>query len=478
MSIKVTDLEIHNLKRIKYLHVKPKDGVTLIGGKNASGKSTLIDAVAYTIGGAALHPPQPIRNGEDRAVVRVKIAGDESQNIPSIICTRTFERRADGSIKSELQITDLHGYEAGSPQTMLNDLTGKVSVGKIPIAWRPNSFMEMKPADQIATLLQLANLDLSTADAKIAEKSEVVSDLRREAKTAKTMLDKVVAYPDFVGKEPVDTAPIQAEIEDAKQWTSKHKELSSQVHVSKAKLDLAMNNLNSAEQQIASVERQIRELQAKVESMKAELPPLEEHQQKALDVWTDCCRRETEFTNAQPPDLKVIQQRLRDAEEHNNKIAAEAKRQAEVAAYEELVKAGKKAVAEVEEAKAERRAIIAAAEWPVPGLGFDENGVTLNGLPFEQASSAERMEASVAIGAAINPKLKLLFVREGSLLDRDHIVRLAEIAAKYDAQVFLEVVSDDEAECHVVLKDGEAVFVDPEVAPEPETAPVHANVQV
>jgi len=94
-----------------------------------------------------------------------------------------------------------------------------------------------------------------------------------------------------------------------------------------------------------------------------------------------------------------------------------------------------------------------AAQWPIPGLGFDDAGVTYNGLPFGQASSAEMLRVSVAIGAAFNPVLRVMLIRDGSLLDKDSLAAMTEIAKERDLQLWIERVGDGE-ECSVVIKDG------------------------
>ncbi|MBN2133639.1 MAG: hypothetical protein JW741_29325, partial [Sedimentisphaerales bacterium] len=107
----------------------------------------------------------------------------------------------------------------------------------------------------------------------------------------------------------------------------------------------------------------------------------------------------------------------------------------------------------IDQIDADKAALLAEAEWPVPGLGFDEGGVTLNGLPFEQASSAEQLRVSVAMGLAVNPTLRILLIRDGSLLDADGLRMVAELAAERDGQVWIERVGEG-AECSVVIEDG------------------------
>jgi len=96
---------------------------------------------------------------------------------------------------------------------------------------------------------------------------------------------------------------------------------------------------------------------------------------------------------------------------------------------------------------------LSEAKFPVAGLSFDESGVTFNGLPFAQSSGAEQLRASVAIAMAMNPKLKVLLCRDGSLLDDDSLALLSQIVEDNGYQLWLERVGTG-AECSVIIEDG------------------------
>jgi hypothetical protein len=109
-----------------------------------------------------------------------------------------------------------------------------------------------------------------------------------------------------------------------------------------------------------------------------------------------------------------------------------------------------KVIAKADKDKAGR---LADTKMPIEGLGLDENGVTFDGIPFEQCGDAEQLRISVAMGLALNPKLKVLLIRDGSLLDENSLKLLAEQAAAADAQVWIERVGDKD-KCAVIIEDG------------------------
>ncbi len=97
---------------------------------------------------------------------------------------------------------------------------------------------------------------------------------------------------------------------------------------------------------------------------------------------------------------------------------------------------------------------LAAAVFPVDGLGFDESGVTYKGIPFSQASSAEQIQVSLAMAMSLNPTLRVIRIMDGSLLDADSLALISTAATDADYQVWIERVGDG-GEGGVVIEDGE-----------------------
>jgi hypothetical protein len=132
--------------------------------------------------------------------------------------------------------------------------------------------------------------------------------------------------------------------------------------------------------------------------------------------------------------------------------------------WEALDEAVKRGVRKKDEA-------LALAKYPIEGLGFDtgKREVIYNNLPFDQASHAEQMKTSMAIGMAINPKLRVMRIKDGSLLDEDSLAIIAEMAKNEDFQVWIEEVSKT-GKVGIYMSDGEVVAINEEplnVEPKP-----------
>jgi len=147
----------------------------------------------------------------------------------------------------------------------------------------------------------------------------------------------------------------------------------------------------------------------------------------------------------------------------NARVRANARR-AELAA--ELARRQAQAddlTAKIAEADTAKVAMLRNAEFPLEGLSLGDDGVTLHGIPFEQASSAEQLRASIAIGAALNPKLAVMLVRDGALLDQSSLAMLAEMADAAGIQLLVERVGEGDR-MGVVIEDGAIVEAKVEAA--------------
>ena len=155
------------------------------------------------------------------------------------------------------------------------------------------------------------------------------------------------------------------------------------------------------------------------------------------------------------PTEKLLET-LTTAEQHNKKIS-EAKR---IIENTEKVNAKRKEyeslTAEIENIDDAKKQILAYAKMPIEGLTIDDEGVLFNGIPFLQLSTSEKLKVSMSIAVAMNPKLKVIRILDGSLLDEDNLKVISEIAKDNDFQVWIECVSSDKS-LGFYIEDGEVV---------------------
>lgn len=154
------------------------------------------------------------------------------------------------------------------------------------------------------------------------------------------------------------------------------------------------------------------------------------------------------------PEVAPLVQRLTAADETNKAVRAKLQRrelEKELQTYATFAQRATNRIAELDE---KREQALSAASFPIDGLSFDDEGVLYNGVPFAQASAAERLRVSVAMAMAMNPQVRVIRITDGSLLDSDNLRLIETMAKDKDFQVWIERV-DESGEVGVVIEDGQ-----------------------
>ena len=154
-----------------------------------------------------------------------------------------------------------------------------------------------------------------------------------------------------------------------------------------------------------------------------------------------------------PVDVQAIRLDLSAAQETNSHIEQRTARARLVAAAETAEGRSRELTTAMDARTTAKATAFEQATMPVPGLGFGAGVVTFEGRPFEQASTAEQLRVSVAVAMAMNPKLRVIRIKEGSLLDPENVALIAEMARKHDYQVWLEAISGH-SPAAILIEDG------------------------
>lgn len=393
--MKIVKFTAENVKRLRAVEITPDGTVQVITGKNAQGKTSVLDAIWLALGGGAAsrETVRPIRDGQEKASVTLDL-GD-------LIVTRTWT-----GDKTTLTVKSQDGAKYSSPQTVLDALVGRLS-------FDPLEFTRLSDRDQVTALLDLVHLDVDLDD--LARKRQAAYDQRTEiGRQGKAIGD----IPERVEAPEVEQSAgdLIAKIRDGERLIARQADEVDAVHL--------------AEDEIATIRQE-----------------LETWEMKLAD------RRARVEAHVPTPDIAALSAELDALEDTNRKvrrnaeIAQQAARKADlIAQYEALTET----ITDLDQTKAKA---LAKAEFPVVGLGFDDNGVTYQGVPFSQASSAEQIRVSLAMAMALNPKLRVIRILDGSLLDADNMALITEMAAAADWQVWIERVTDGSG-VGVVIEDG------------------------
>lgn len=418
----ITGLVAENVKRLRVvrLEFQPGGGLIEVSGANGSGKSSLLDAIGWALLGRGAIDPKPIRDGAETAVVSLTL-GD-------VVVTRKFT--ATGST---LTVESKEGARFPSPQKMLDDL-----VGDSVLTFDPLAFDRMKPADQLEEVRKVAPLPPEVDHWRALAKAafEKRTDVNRRAKELAGKLAGEPAIPVPVVDGTV--AELTAKLADVGRVNAE--------------------NDRESERRIALLaEAERREEEAKRLRVQAEevLDKARRLEEAARVDRHSLGKSQPIPDNVDASDILRAIERAREAERIVEKNARRAALVAESNAADQESKDLTEAIVERER---QIREAVTAAKMPVPGLTYGETGLEFNGHPFEQASGAERLRVALGLAMAQRPGLRVVRIKDGSLLDENSLRLVADLAEAADFQVLIERV-DTTGRVGVVLEEGEVVKV-------------------
>lgn len=412
--MKIIELRIENVQRVRAVTIRPlgKSSTVIVGGANAQGKTSVLDAIQMALGGARAMSAEPIRRGAKQA----SIVADLGELVVERVITKSG---------TTLTVRDRDGHKKRAPQEILDALCSKVS-------FDPLEFSRQDPRKQNETLRKLIPaLDFSALDAEREKLYSKRTETGKDAKRVRAHADSIPVTPSMAA-EPIQISDLLAELRQAQ---TAHQTVTA----AQGQLSTAQARLAAADDEYARAEAAFRQAESKRAGARLALKAGE---------------RAVAEASADLPDLAAIEVRIRNAEAINRNAQRRAERDGHEKRAGELdaeVDALTKQIEAIDQRKVER---LSAAAFPVPGLGMTEDGPTLEGVPLAQASGAQKLRVSVAIGLALNPKVKVLLVRDASLLDDAHLRLIEEMADAADAQIWLERVGKADP-CAVVICDGQ-----------------------
>lgn len=465
-AMRIVALTAENVKRLTAVHIEPTGNVVQITGRNRQGKTSVLDAIWWAIEGAEHIQASPIRKGATKARIRLDLG--------EIIVTRKFSAKEDGGFTTSITVESPDGAVFKSPQKLLDDLVGELS-------FDPLAFGRMKPRDKFDALRKFVEgVDIAHLDALNEGDFKRRTDINRDLKNAKAAVEATVVAADPPA-ERVDTTELVAQMEKASEHNSdietrKANRLAAaeRIEALRAAAVAHLANVDVTNgavakrlgEDVADIEQQIQALQARIETLRAKAAEQVAGNREYLTSMAASATREADEIEAKvaaaPPlaksiDVANLAAQINAANDSNRLLDQWEKdiaRKRELqAAADDLAQQSDELTAKITERAQQKQAAIAKAHLPVDGIGFGDGYITLRGVPFEQGSDAEQLEASVAIAAALNPKLRVIRIRDGSLLDDDAMQRLGEIAEQRDFQVWIERV-DGSGTVGFVLEDG------------------------
>lgn len=409
--MKIVKLTAENVKRLIAVEITPEGSVITIGGKNGAGKSSVLDSIAFALGGKSLVPEEPIRKGEKSARIEVDLG--------ELNITREFKE--DGS--TTLTVKNNEGHFFSSPQKMLDKLLGKLT-------FDPLLFVHSSKGHQYDTLRDLVGLDTTFLDNERKKYYDERTTLNRDAKLQEAQLTLYPNYKD-VPKEILSMKEISDKMLQADKLREEARQQEIIAEKKKEIIEAAQSRIINLNDNIGGLKQKILECQKDIQRAGAivvkqvKVPNVEEIQHRIAEI---------EEINLKVHKNKVYFKAVHDHTEVLLKIAVLSKE-----------------IIEVDEKK---KVMLGKVKYPIVGLKLKEGKVYFCDIPFKQCSTAEQLRVSVAMGLALNPELKILLIRDGNALDQSSLKEVAQLAEKADAQLWLERVSEDGVGVSVMIEAG------------------------
>lgn len=403
MSVKITSFEAENVKRVKAVTIIPAaDGLTVIGGRNAQGKTSVLDAIAWALGGDKFRPGHPQRDG---SVIPPRLRVLLSNGL-------VVERRGKNS---ELYVTDPSGRKAG--QTLLNSFVEQLALD-LP------KFMAASGREKAQTLLRIIGL------------GEQVEELERRGKTLynerlalgriadqKAKFAKEMTFYPNVPEEPLSAAELIAQQQDilARNGENQRK---------RQRRDELKRTLDTAEAQLAELTRRCEQLREDYRIASTDAEDLLDQSTAELEE-----------------NIRTIEQTNAEVRANLDKARAEADAQKLADEYAALT-------AQIEDVQREKLALLNGADMPLPGLSVTDGELTYNGQPWDCMSSSEQLIAATSIVRRLNPECGFVLLDRLEAMDTDTLAAFGRWLEGEGLQAIATRVSTG-GECQIIIEDGE-----------------------
>lgn len=419
MSIKINTLQIENIKRVKAVALNPaENGLTVIGGKNGQGKTSVLDAIAWALGGDRYRPSNPEREG--------------STLPPHIKLTLSNDLTVERSGKnSALKVVDTTGKRSG--QQLLNEFVEQLAID-LP------RFLQASNREKADTLLQVIGVgdrihELEAKERDVYNRRRMIGqDADRKRKYA----DELPFYP-AAPKELVSALDLIRQQQDilARNGENQRKRMrANQIEHEYGKAAAYVSLLKS---QLAAAQKQLTQLEA----------DLEIAQKDALDLKDE--------------STEEVERSLQEIEQINIQVRANCDREKaeQDAAY--YAQQYQELTAELEDIRHDKYALLNSAELPLPGLSVEDGELTYNGKKWDCMSGADQLIAATAVVRAVNPKCGFVLLDKLEQLDADTLLNFGSWLEEQGLQAIATRVSTG-PECSIIIEDGFAAPEQPAAA--------------
>ena len=426
MTVKINKLEIENVKRVKAVTIEPtSNGLTILGGNNNQGKTSVLDAIAWALGGNKYKPSKPARDG--------------SMNPPTLRLELSngliVERKGKNS---DLKVTDPSGQKAG--QQLLDSFVEELALN-LP------KFIESSSKDKANTLLQI----IGVGD-KLWELDRKEERLYNERRTIGQIADqkkKYAAEQPHYPEAPNELVSIADLIHEQQEILARNGENAKK----RQNRENIVNSLHLSEARLKQLKEQLAQEEATHENLMSDYIAANKSIEDLVDESTD--EIESSIANIEEINRKVRANLDKEkAEEDAKQYSSQ---------YDNLSK-------QIQDVRDERTSLLDSADLPLPGLSVEDGELVFEGQKWDNMSGSQQLRVATAIVRKLKPECGFVLLDRLEQMDIPTLTEFGKWLESEGLQAIATRVSSGE-ECQIIIEDG--YVVSDTVTPFQDTEPTN-----
>lgn len=402
MAVKISEFQLENVKRIKAVQCEPtQNGITVIGGKNNQGKTSVLDSIAWALGGDRFRPSQAQREGSViPPYIKIKLSN-------GIIVERQGKN-------SSLKVIDPSGNKGG--QQLLNEFIESFALN-LP------KFMAANAKEKADILLRIIGVgdrlfELEKEESEIYNSRHAIGQIAAQ----KQKYADEMAHYDGVPDDLLSASDLIQEQQEILLQNAENKKKREQLSELRERKQRLLQALEECENELKIAELSAAELEDRSTA------ELEENIQKIDEI-----------------NVKIRSNLDKErAEEEAHRYQEQ---------YNELS-------VKLENIRSEKKKLLESADLPLPGLSVEDGEITLNGMKWDNMSGSDQLKAATAIIRRLNPKCGFVLVDKLEQMDLDTLCDFGHWLEQEGLQVIATRVSTGD-ECSIVIEDGYSVPAEP-----------------
>lgn len=427
MTVKINKLEIENVKRVKAVTIEPtSNGLTILGGNNNQGKTSVLDAIAWALGGNKYKPSKPARDG--------------SMNPPTLRLELSngliVERKGKNS---DLKVTDPSGQKAG--QQLLDSFVEELALN-LP------KFIGSSAKDKANTLLQIIGVGEKLWE--LDRKEERLYNERRTIGQIADQKKKYAAEQPQYPEAPNELVSIADLIHEQQEILARNGENAKK----RQNRENIVNSLHLSEARLKQLKEQLAQEEATHESLMSDYIAANKSIEDLVDESTD-----------------EIESSIANIEEINRKVRANLDKEKAEEDAKQYSSQYDKLTTEIQDVRDERTSLLDSADLPLPGLSVEDGELVFEGQKWDNMSGSQQLRVATAIVRKLKPECGFVLLDKLEQMDIPTLTEFGKWLESEGLQAIATRVSSGE-ECQIIIEDG--YVVSDTVTPFQDTEPTNA----